>query len=110
MPTFVQDPETHELIPKEEYHAHLAEKGRAAYIRDDLSPFVSPIDGSVISSRTHLREHNRKHSVTDPRDYGPNWFERKAKERAVEYAGTSKKAKAERVEAIQESMYRNGVR
>ena len=29
----------------------------------DVEPFVSPIDGTVISSRAQIREHEKKHNV-----------------------------------------------
>ena len=31
----------------------------------DLEAFRSPVDGSVISSRSNLREHNRRNGVSD---------------------------------------------
>ena len=36
----------------------------------DIEPFVSPIDKSIISSRSGLREHERKHNV---RQIGNDW-------------------------------------
>lgn len=36
----------------------------------DIAEFRSPIDGSVISSRSHLREHERQHGV---RQIGNDW-------------------------------------
>jgi hypothetical protein len=35
----------------------------APYVRDDISPFVSPIDGSVVSSQSALRDHMGRHGV-----------------------------------------------
>ena len=34
-------------------------------IPDIAGAFVSPVDGSVISSRSNLREHNRRNGVAD---------------------------------------------
>ena len=34
-------------------------------IPDLADSFVSPVDGSVISSRSNLREHNRRNGVAD---------------------------------------------
>ena len=31
----------------------------------DIEPFVSPVDGSVVSSRAARREHNRRNQVED---------------------------------------------
>ena len=32
-------------------------------IISDVEPFTSPIDGTVLSSRSQIREHERKHQV-----------------------------------------------
>lgn len=40
-----------------------AAHGRAPFIMSDIQAFVSPIDGAVISSRSHLREHEVTHDV-----------------------------------------------
>lgn len=37
-------------------------------IQPDIEPFVSPIDGSVIGSRSKLREHCRIHDVVPTRE------------------------------------------
>lgn len=74
---WIQDPETGELLEPEEYYAIKASrhKGKGAYIMPDITPFVSPLDYSEISSRPALREHEKRHNVfqvgTDlkPSDY-----------------------------------------
>lgn len=35
----------------------------APAVRDDIEPFISPIDFSIISSRSALRDHMGKHDV-----------------------------------------------
>jgi hypothetical protein len=40
------------------------------HIVSDIEPFKSPIDGSLISSRSTLREHENKHNV---RQIGNDW-------------------------------------
>lgn len=40
----------------------------SAYIMPDKSPYVSPMDGSYITSRSHHREHMRKHNVIEAGD------------------------------------------
>ena len=40
-----------------------AEKGRGHYVMGDTKSFISPIDRSEISSRSQLREHEKKHGV-----------------------------------------------
>jgi len=105
MPSWVQCRETGKLIPKEEFYSS---SSGGISVLGDIEPFVSPVDGSVIGSRSTLRDHNKRHGVTDPRDYGPNWFSRKKKERDAELMGTTKKAKKERIEAIQKAIYEHG--
>ncbi len=52
----------------------------------DIEPFVSPVDGTTISGRAALREHNRLHNVTNVADFENEW-RRKAKERNAMYSG-----------------------
>jgi hypothetical protein len=35
----------------------------APAVRDDIQPFVSPIDGSIVNSQSALREHMDQHGV-----------------------------------------------
>lgn len=65
----------------------------------DLEPFVSPVDGKLITGRAALREHNKRHNVTNVADYKNEW-ENKAKERASFYSGDSKYDRERRREAI----------
>jgi hypothetical protein len=108
MPSWIQDRETGKLIPAEEYYRESKKKGHE--IRADIDPFVSPIDGRVISSRSKLREHNLEHGVTDMRDYGDNWFTKKAQERSDVLGGTSQNERRGRVEAILQSLEKHGVK
>jgi len=94
---WIQDRQTGELIPAEQYHRSA---NTAPAVHGDLEAFVSPIDGSVIDDRAKLRKHNARHGVTDNRDWGPDWFARKAKEREASLNGTTKQAKRERIEAL----------
>lgn len=43
----------------------------SAYIMPDKSPYVSPMDGSLITSRSSHREHMRKHGVVEAGDMPP---------------------------------------
>lgn len=45
------------LVPRD------AATARHHMVQDDLDPFVSHVDGSVIGSNADLREHNKKHNV-----------------------------------------------
>lgn len=100
MPSWVQDPKTGKLIPKAEYHREQSLR----MVMADIEPFVSPVDGSVIGSRSKLREHNKRHGVTDMRDYGDGYFERKAHERDNELHASTARQRRERCEAISESI------
>tara|TARA_R110000744_G_scaffold262996_1_gene377476 strand:+ start:123 stop:458 length:336 start_codon:yes stop_codon:yes gene_type:complete len=44
------------------------ERDIGVFIRDDIDPYVSPIDGSVISSRSVERQHNFRHGVSNDMD------------------------------------------
>lgn len=65
----------------------------------DIEPFVSPVDGSVVTGRAALREHNKKHNVTNAADYTGEW-ERRAKERAKAFTPESKYDRERRIERI----------
>lgn len=79
------------------------------YIQGDIESFVSPIDGSVISDRSHLRAHNKRHGVTNVADYGPDWFGRKRKEREAVLNGTTTEAKRSRRAALIAECKRRGI-
>lgn len=38
-------------------------EGKAVHVISDVQPFVSPIDRTLISSRSQVREHERIHGV-----------------------------------------------
>lgn len=65
----------------------------------DIDPFVSPVDGSVITGRRALREHNKRHNVTNASDFKGEW-EQKAKERASFYQGNAKYDRERRIEHL----------
>ena len=49
------------LVPKKE----LSRRTGLQFMPDLAGAFVSPVDGTVISSRSTLREHNRRNGVSD---------------------------------------------
>lgn len=101
--SWVWHPITMELIPKSEYVRPETLSG--PMIMKGIEEFKSPVDGSIISDRSKLREHNRRHGVTNIRDYGDKgYFDRKAGERQAELAGTSRRAKEERVDTIKRAI------
>jgi hypothetical protein len=97
MPSWVQHPETGEMIPRDEY---VRPKQQTHHIMPDIEGFVSPIDQSVISSRSQLRAHNNRHGVTNIQDYSSDHFDKKHKERSAELMGTTKKQQQERIAEI----------
>ncbi|MDB4312064.1 hypothetical protein N9937_01410 [bacterium] len=99
--SWVQCPDTGKLIPKEEWNAG---HGRASYIMGDIDPFVSPIDGRLISGRVALRQHNAEHGVTDSRDYSPDYIAKRAAERGVRAKGQTKQDKHERINLIRKAL------
>jgi len=56
-------------------------------VRGDIEPFVSPIDGTVVSGRRQYDEHCRKHNVVSAQEFTPEFYAGKAKERADFYEG-----------------------
>lgn len=54
---------TYKLVPKHEAHLHRAVD--APYILDDIKAYRSPLDGSIISSRSQHRKHLIEHGVIE---------------------------------------------
>lgn len=61
--TWIQDPVTGELIPKDDYHGPSASKG--AYIVPDIQGYKSMATGEWISSRSEHREHLKRHGLIE---------------------------------------------
>ena len=59
----------------------------SAVVRGDIEPFVSPIDGSVISGRKAMRDHYKHHDVVPTAEFSPEFVEKKRKERERFYKG-----------------------
>ena len=64
---------------------HAGDSGAA--IHGPIEPFVSPVDGSVISDRRQLREHNKRHGVVNLHEFGTDHWDNKRKERERFYTG-----------------------
>jgi len=103
MPRWIQHPETHELIPADEY---VRPKSPGVYVMEDIKPFVSPVDGTVISSRPHLEAHNRRHGVTNSADYSKEYLKGRANQRLKQQA---REGKQDRVNMIRNALDRAGV-
>ena len=79
-----QDSKTGKLIPIDEAARR---RDCSATVMGDIESFVSPVDGSVISDRRQLREHNKRNNVVSADEFTPEFYARKAKERADFYQG-----------------------
>jgi hypothetical protein len=69
------DPEKNELVKIESQNAEFG-----TLIMPDLPDFVSPIDGKVVHGRKGLRDHEKRHNVTNVNDFKGQW-EKAARER-----------------------------
>jgi hypothetical protein len=99
-----QDSKTGEMVPIDEA-AIKSDLGAA--IHGDIRPFVSPVDGSVISDRKQLREHNKRNNVVNADEFSPEFYARKAQERADFYQGKRPKAEVlKRKQEIYETIIR----
>lgn len=103
--SWVQDIKTGRFIPKSEITYSSPD---APAVLTAPEPFISPIDGTLIDDRAQLRRHNKRHGVTDFRDYGKGYFERKQQERETVLRSSSSSAKEERVHEIKRAMQMHG--
>ena len=72
------------------------------------SPFVSPIDGTVITNKRELHEHNRRNNVEQTTDGHFQDWKSEQQKRDDFYLG--KTGKEERIESIKETLYHMGER
>lgn len=101
--SYVYDEETKSMIPKEEWLAKQDSVGKSCMIMPDIPDFQSPVDGSIVHGRRSLREHNKRHNVTNVADYKNTW-EAQAKERGRAYTPGSGYDRERRREAIARSI------
>jgi hypothetical protein len=101
--SWVQDPITGKLIPKDEY---VRKSPDSPYIQGPLDPFVSPIDGRTIGDRKHLRDHNREHGVTNSADYSSEFMLKRSTERVARLQGQTKQDTHERKQIIARQLER----
>ncbi len=101
---FIQDPKTNQLVPAEEYYAP---RQQTHAVHDDLQPFISPVDGSVIGSQRQLRSHNDRHGVVSQAEYGGTHNEDAMRKRHDHFQGKHSKAdKLARKQEIYENIMR----
>lgn len=72
------------MIPADEYERP---KEPGHFVRGDIQSFVSPVDGSVITDRKQLREHNKRNGVVSADEFSQDFFDRKQKERDRTFTG-----------------------
>lgn len=65
----------------------------------DIEPFKSPVDGTIVTGRRSLREHNLRNNVTNAADFKGEW-ESAAKERAKFFTADPNFQRKERIEAL----------
>ena len=90
------------LIPKEEYRGDNS-RNQGPMFMPDIEPFVSPIDGQVITTRPMLKRHNKAHGVTNTADYSKEFMEGKKKERE---AKADREGTADRIDLIKRAIHR----
>lgn len=108
MPRYIQDPATNKLVLASEYRAPTP---KAHVVMDDIEPFVSPVDGKPVTSRSKLREHQRIHDVRQHGEYGENngaaYFARKEAERHGRILGNTKEQRNDRINDVRRALDNN---
>lgn len=61
--TYIQDPVTNKLIPKDEYYHR--DDVNAPMVIGDIQPYKSMVDGSMITSRSQHRSHLKQHGMIE---------------------------------------------
>lgn len=89
---FVYDPESKQMV-----EVPFKPRNSGTLIVGDLPDFVSPVDGKVVHGRAGLREHNRRHGVTNVADYKGVW---EAKQKERERLFTAKDSSRARLETV----------
>ena len=89
--------------------AQLPDTQKTFMLLPKFEEFVSPIDKSIISDRGSLRAHNKKHEVTNVRDYGEKYFDRRGKEKYADQQGSTSEQRKERKELINQEMRKRGM-
>lgn len=77
----------------------------APLILGDIEPFVSTVDGSIISSRSHLREHMKQHGLAHTSDYDKpgGYWDKARKARADWLSGKSNPDSSHRKQQLSDS-------
>lgn len=62
--SFIQDPETGELVPKDQYYAP-SNVSHYVMLMPDIQPYQSMQTGEMITSRSHHRAHLKQHGLIE---------------------------------------------
>ena len=62
---WILDEKLGKLVPESEYQRRQPARPGITVIPDIAESFISPVDGSTLSSRAEVREHNIRNSVVD---------------------------------------------
>ncbi len=65
------------------------------FIHDDFEPFISPIDGNIISGRRQYEDHCKRHGVVNAAEFPAEHYAKKAQERADHYEGRTSRAQTQ---------------
>ena len=90
MAKYVYDPKTKQMVDKS---GNPMNPDKASWVPEapafmpDIAEFASPIDGSLIASRSALKEHERKHNVRQVGDSFGNTVELEKQRVAELYKG-----------------------
>jgi len=99
--TYKYNPETKEM-EETTYGVAVESLG---FIMGDIEPFISPVDGSCISSRSHLREHMRQHGLAHAADFDKpgGYWEKKQQARADYLAGKTNPGSKKRTQQMSDA-------
>ena len=78
--SYVQDPKTLKLVPKDEYYASESENKANYAIHGEIEPFISPVDGTLIDDRAKLRAHNKRNNVENVADADVSYMKQRYQE------------------------------
>lgn len=77
-------------------------KNRQHFIQPDIQEFVSPVDGTVIKSRQHLRRYMKANNLAHHDDF-KDGLEKRLQERRKFLAGRDRKSIEQRIGALRDS-------
>ena len=98
---WVWDPKVNDLV--EVSPDYVQPRPEAPNIFGDIQEFRSTVDGTMITSRSKLREHNKRNNVTFAEDFKGEWAKAQAKREEFYTSGGDREA---RREAIREALER----